>query len=162
MPVVRELTARLPPDSGFAFNEDESSRAWVLAYAEIDLEGEVGAGHARARPPAGSFGQRAEYLTMVTRHDLREAARSFGGSSRRSQCRRRPSWPSPCPGRASFGAGLYGWRQDCKVSCCHVRMDSELQLLVERGVELVGVSAHLLEDVGSEGAVAPAVLELCE
>jgi hypothetical protein len=41
MPVVDALSERLPRDSGFGFNEDGTSRAWVIADAEIDLEGEV-------------------------------------------------------------------------------------------------------------------------
>jgi hypothetical protein len=36
--VLGELMARLPSDSGIGFNHDGSSRAWVSAYPEIDLQ----------------------------------------------------------------------------------------------------------------------------
>jgi hypothetical protein len=35
--IIGELLTRLPPDSGFGCNHDGTSRAWVLARAEVDL-----------------------------------------------------------------------------------------------------------------------------
>jgi hypothetical protein len=58
MPVVSALTARLPRDASFGFNEDGKSRAWVSADSEIDLQGEVAAVlRELGIQPEGSFGE---------------------------------------------------------------------------------------------------------